>query len=254
MKTGVLTDPYGNAISVNGFAGLAPAIDANHVYVYNCTEAVGATVLKNTGGGVNGDLTLNGTAGVDYLLNSEKIGKNTKSYRSLLVDGAGYVASGTSCSIAGGSLSMEMFAWLDNDVTAMSDGKSMWVVSAAAADTIYFNNQFNNGSPTITLNGVGTFNCPEKDGIRSTTNTVAHYMATYDGTTGILRYYVNGLLVGNVTVTGGAHAFPTGVQIGFNGYPAASNSVRGWYTQLRWSNIARSAAYALTTANTLLAM
>ena len=254
MKTGILTDPYGNSLSTNGFAGLAPAIHANHLYVYDCSENIGATFLKNTGSGVNGNLTFNGTAGIDYILNSERIGKNTKSYRSLLVDATGYVSSGTSCSISGGSVSMEMFTWFDNDALNMTNGNSMWLISSGAADALYFNTQYNNNSPTITLNGVGTFACPEKDGIRSTLNVAAHYLATYDGTTGILKYYVNGLLAGSITVTGGAHAFPTAVQIGFNGYPGSTNSVRGWYTQLRWSNIARSASYAMATANTLLAM
>jgi hypothetical protein len=254
MKTGILTDPYGNPLSGGGGGGPAPAIDANHLYVYDCSEASGSTTLANTGSGVNGTLTLHGTAGTDYLLSSQRIGRNTKSFRSLILDGAGYVASGTSCSITGGSLSLEMFTWFDNDAQGMTDGNSMWVASAGGVDAIYFNNQYNGGAPVITLNGVGTFYSTEQDGIRSTINTATYYMATYAGATGVLTYYVNGLAIGSITVTGGAHAFPTVVQIGFNGYPGSNNSVKGWYTQLRYSNIARSASYALATASTLLAM
>ncbi len=249
MKTGVLTDPYGNPIRGGITGGLAPAIDANHQYVYACNETSGTT-LVNTGAGANGDLTIQGSAGTNYNLASSMITRSSKSFMNMSNNSTGGAWSGTSCSIAGGDASIEAFI-MPNIST------SGYIVSAEGATPA--NDYFSIFCPTTPLTFV--VRTAVAASVLSSPNIPLysnkypiHILATYTGSTGTIRVYINGDLFGSSTygITK-ALATMTAVSVG-NKKGSTTNSFKGYIMQARFSDSVRSSSYALSTAKTLFAM
>lgn len=249
MKTGVLTDPYGNPIG--GSSGVsAPAIDANHIYVYACNETSGTT-LANTGGGSNGTLTFNGTENTDYTLGESLLGKTLKSFRNLNYGGTGGAKSGTSCSITGGEISIELFYTTDYYTTGFDYGQ-MISADAGASDYIKLSAYFGNirlqvatsghTDGDIYFDGGHVLKCP------------IHILGTYSSATGAMKIYLNGVLTKSGS-TLAPYTMPTLTRIAVGDYSNSSGeSFKAYITQARFSNVVRSASYALATAENLLAM
>jgi hypothetical protein len=235
-----------------GTAGSAPAIDANHQYVYSLTEAAGSTTLANTGNGANGTLTLAGVSGTDYVIASKAIGRALSSYRGLKTGTTlGGASSGTACSVAGGSITLECFVRLSQDNTGTASIISVdagtandWMCIQSTSVGVYY--------AAIGIGGAYSF----------TTNwnpqpylfTPLHLMATYDAVTGALKLYSNGVVVASASLAPAPLATMTRVNVGAFGPIYSTQSFLGWVTQARVSNVARDAAYALATAETLLGM
>lgn len=255
MKTGVLTDPYGNAVSTSG--GTAPALDANHIYVYNCDETSGTT-LANIGSGANGDATFTGTINTDYYVGSKIMGRNMTSFRPLNSgpSATGYAVTGNSCSITGGSISVEVMI-VPNDIivegAADPLGTIFKIQDAGNTDfveiaTTYFAQNFY-GTAVITgggANSTSTF-------VLSSNANRYHLMLTYNAATGVLYLYVNGILEKTASF-GAAHSLPTLTKIYIGGGDASWGTFQGWIAHLRISDIVRSASYALSSAEAFLAL
>ena len=250
MKTGLLTDPYGNLIGSGG-AVSPPVLDANHIYAYACSEPNGSQSIQNSGNGANGDLTIQGTEYVDYVLNSNAFGKNCKSFRNLHHGGIGGAWSGTSCFMSGTSITIEAFI-MGNCLQA---GAALATIAAAYGNTpgydfiiIETTSDDNSYRVRMGVNGIML-----TTGLFTINNDAKahHIMGSYDGTTGILNVYVDGGI--EVTATYGfARSFQPMIcfSIG-NSYNSTTNSYRGWINQIRFSNIARSTSYAITTTEIL---
>lgn len=253
MKTGALTDPYGNLIGTGG-AGFPPALDANHKYVYACSEPNGAKTLANSGNGANGDLTIQGTEYTNYVLNSKAFGKNCDSFRNLIHGGVGGAWSGTSCFMTGASITLEAFVMPN----CMQSQTLPGTIAAAYGNTPWYDfilleTTSNDTSYRIRLGVSGVL---LTTGLFTLGNDMRahHVMASYNGATGVVSAYVDG--GPSVTATYGvARSFNNMIcfSIG-NAYNSTTSSYRGWMNQIRFSNIARSAAYAATTTETLVAM
>lgn len=249
MKTGVLTDPFGNPISGGTVGGSAPAIDANHIYVYSCSETSGTT-LVNTGSGSNGDLTLQGSANTNYYLGSNMVGRSLKSYLGILNNGTGGAWSGTSCSVSGGSISIEAFFLPEvttsgyvlyaEGSTPANDYIQVYCPTTAGVYQVKVNIGGSSiSSPNITLQ----FN-----------KTPIHLLATYDGSNGNLKVYINGALYTTATY-GVAKSLATMVALSVgNKKGSTTNSFKGYIAQARFSNSVRTSSYAISTTKTLSAM
>jgi len=249
MKTGILTDPYGNPIV--GSSGLtAPTIDSNHIYVYDCSESSGTT-LSNTGSGSNGTLTFNGAENTDYTLGERFLGRSIKGFRNLNYSGTGGATSGTSCSITGSNISIEAFIMIDY-YSSTQDAGYIVCADAGSADFISLDLYFGNIRLQVATTGHTTAQA------YFTTNNILnsplHILGTYVQSTGALKVYCNGLQTASATALG-AYTLPTltRVSVGDLSY-SSGTSFKGYISQARFSNITRSASYALTTAENLLGM
>lgn len=249
MKTGILTDPYGNPIGGSG--GLAaPAIDANHIYVYDCSETSGST-LANTGSGSNGTLTFNGTENTDYTMGESFLGKTLTSFRNLNYNSTGGAKSGTSCSISGGEISIEILLATDYYTSGFDDGKII-EADAGVNDFIRMSAYFGNIRLEVGTNGHATGDIYFNSGLLL--QCPLHLLGTYSSITGAMKIYANGLTV----ITGSTvapYTMPTLTRVGVGDSSESSGqSFKGYMTQARFSNVVRSASYALATAENFLGM
>jgi hypothetical protein len=257
MKTGVLSDPYGNSVAGSS-AGSAPALDANHIYAYDCDEASGSTILVNKGSGANGNLTLQGTEGTHYQLAQKFLGRNTKCIRNLIPGGTGTgsggAVSGNSCSVSGAGITIEIVACADlskwngstgssGDLIMLSNA-SEWMTLASG----YYPQQPRGASI------IGGFGALGLTGSYIPNNVgMAHIMVVFDSTNTTLKQYTNGALTEISTpTTANNFASPfTKISIGTG---TNDGSHWAWFRHARISNIVRSATYASQTAEAFLAM
>lgn len=256
MKTGVITDPYGNPVSTSG--GTAPALDANHIYVYNCDETSGTT-LANTGTGANGNATFTGTINTNYYLGSKIMGKGMTSFRPLAagVGASGYAVTGNSCSITGGSVSIEAMIFCNDIIVAGAADPSGTIFRAQNAtntdfiqlSTTYFSQNFY-AAAAVTGTGIvstGTV-------LLQNNSNRYHTMVSYNASTGVINFYINGILEKTATF-GGAASLPTLTKIYIgNDSDYAWGTFQGYIAHVRVSDIVRSASYALSSAEAFLAL
>ena len=247
------TGPAGATGASGGGGGGAPAIDSNHAYVYACDDASGATFLANTGHGPNGQCSLIGTEGVDYYLSSLAIGKGAKAFRVLKQGATSGARTANTCTVAGGSVTVECLM-----VQHLKETNYQSVVSLAHdyGDSAYVRIMANSNVvyAQALIAGVASINTPSTPQVLD--GKPVHYLAAYDATTGVLSFYAQGVLVGTASM-GGAHAMPTMTAVTIGNANPSDNvywSFGGWITQVRISDIARSAAYALATCETMLGM
>ena len=235
-----------SAAGGGGWPGTTPGItDANDLYVYKCDETTGTT-LANTGTGLNGSLTIAG----NVYLNSRWIAKSQGSVRFLadnVTDGAESAATAV---FSGGSGTIEAYvATRENDrlgvVAAILQGNNCLLISQYYPGG-GFASFWNAG---VIIGGV------VKDTSFATTpkvdmNEPTHVAVTYDGTTGQMLLYVNGIQTAvNNTGLGALPTLDT-VSIGNINMPGYIGNVsfRGDITQVRFSNVVRSASYILERA------
>jgi len=255
MHTGTLTDPYGNPISTGTSS---PAIDANHIYVYDCSETSGTTFF-NKGSGVNGNATLQGTANTSYYIGSKMIGRNVTGFRNLIAgtSGTGGATTGNSCSITGGSVSVEMLVVLNDikvDGAADPQGAFFRVQNATNTDYVQISSSYYSTSIYASA-GVTGWGVASTSAISLVANgSRYHFLLTYDGTNGNIKFYVNGILEGQNSL-GGAAALPTLTKIWIGSDNNAGwGCIQSWIAHMRVSNITRSASYAMSSAESFLAL
>ena len=261
------TITVGTGLSTDGTSGTRslflagaksrPAIDVNHVHVYNCDETSGTTLTDSGSGAKNA--TLLGTLNTDYSFGSYGAGRVTRAIRFLAdATATGGARTARTCSISGGKVTLECVAMrIDapgaNQMVATVDASS----DGDFTDGIY-----------ITANSSGCWFA----GIRMASGSwyetsysaapiaygvAQHLMAVYDPSASpTFKFYVDGLLVSS-TAASGTLATMTRVTVGtFAAAPIAwgSASCKSHIRDVRVSNIARSASYALSSANALLAL
>lgn len=253
MKTGSLTDPYGNLLGSGG-AGFPPPLDANHIYVYACSEPNGAKTLSNSGNGANGDLTIQGSEYTNYVLNSKAFGKNCKSFRNLIQGGIGGAWSGTACFMTGTSTTLETFVMPNCMQASVAAGTLAAAYgNTPGTDFIILETTSNDTSYRVR---VGVSGILLTTGLFTLGNDMQahHVMASYNGTTGTVNVYVDGAI--EVTATYGiARSFQPMISFSIgNAYNSTTSSYRGWMNQVRFSNIERSVSYAATTTEILINM
>jgi len=237
-------------------AGAAPAIDASHLHVYACGETSGMT-LADTGSGTQVAATLLGSAGVAYALGSPRpFARGTKGLR-LLADTLAHGAQVTVTGMGIGAYTIECFGLIDEYVASsptvdmlvtVDDGSGNNAIHFGVISTgLVFGGTVIGGSDRNTTTSHSQAAQPVQLGVP------AHWMAVYDPTaTPTFRLYRNGTIVADNNQQSGAMASLSRITIGNRG--ALDAGARGAIAQVRVSNVARSAAYAVAVAEALFAL
>ena len=234
-----------------------PALDANHIHVYNCDEVPGSTVLVDSGtGGKN--LTLAGGEGTMYSLGTYRFGSAVPWVRCL-VDGSSSASASTSAlNISSDHITMEaVVTW-----TSRTDGTAwrnlIQLRDASTSQALY----------AETYNGYvyGVFYRSSQGYTYSTQtfrpelNRPYHimfvYSSTYANAWESTKTYINGVLQDGGAAglaAGGAvsslNTLTLGGQSTFNG-----RSTQFYIRDVRISNVRRDATYAFSTAKALLSL
>jgi hypothetical protein len=238
-----------SAASGGSWPGTTPAApDSNDVYVYNFDETSGVT-FANSGAGVNGTLSLTGSA---YLA-SKYIAKSQSSVRFMGLAGPDGAFSASTESIGGsGSLTLEAYVVTrENDLFA----NAVFVSKTGSLNGAGIAQYYTGGgfasfwTAAVVIGGV------VKDTSFVTTpkvqvNVPTHLAMTYDHTTGQLRMYVNGIEIALNNTGLGALPNLDYIQVANADLPGivGNTPFRGDITQVRISNVARSASYILERA------
>lgn len=237
-------------------ADAAPAIDASHLHVYACGETSGGT-LADTGSGTQVAATLLGSAGVAYALGSPRpFARGTKGLR-LLADTLAHGAQVTVAGMGVGAYTIECFGLIDEYVASsptvdmmvtVDDGSGNNAIHFGVISTgLVFGGTVIGGSDRNTTTSYSQAAQPVQLGVP------AHWMAVYDPVaTPTFKLYRNGSLVADNNQQSGAMASLSRITIGNRG--ALDAGARGAITQVRVSNVARSAAYAIAAAEVLFAL
>ena len=258
MKTGVLTDPYGNLKSAV-IAKSAPPLDANHIYAYDCNEISGSTVLVNKGSNSGGNLTLQGVEGTNYALGQAVMGRNTKCIRNLT-----FGSGGSNGGAISGAVSFSSASGFTLEIVACTD-LSQWSSALGQTGSLMY---IGNGSEYFTvlstyypqiprgaalINGFGSIGTPGIITYIPNNGGMAHIMCTFDPSNTSIKQYINGALIDFTTpTTANNYVSPfTAISIGTS---TNDGTFSGWFMYARISNIVRSAAYASQTAEAFLAM
>lgn len=222
-----------------GWPGTVPAEpDASDLYVYNFTETSGTT-LASSGTGVNGTLTISGSVQLD----SRWLAKSQGSVRFL--SGSDAFSSNTA-SIAGPSYTIEAYVCSRDLGTGYvgAVGIRNDVSNHGACLFRYNNNNWTAGvrtsagyADTLSLHNAYTV-CQHKAPV--------HLAMTYDGATGVLRFYIDGLPIGSVST--GLGAGSTCNQVAVAAAPGFTPSMIADIAQVRIANVVRSDAYILARA------
>ena len=229
-----------------GWPGTTPGpTDANDLYVYTCDETSGTT-LVNTGAGPNGDLTITG----NVYLNSKWIAKSQSSTRFLADNPSDIAESAPSAVFEGGSATIEAYvATRDNDkfgcVAAIARGKNCFLIGqnypGGGSASFWYAAVIIGGDVSDTSFATN----PKVDVCEPT-----HVAATYDGDTGQMIVYVNGIQTAVANTGLGALPYLDTLSLGNINVPRFIENVsfRGDITQARFSNVVRRPAYILERA------
>lgn len=237
---GVVVSPSGVPGAGGGGAGPAPAIDANHLYVYACDDATGTTIL-NTGANPSGDLTVN--SGTPIF----QSGRLSRAGRSIILPATANSdrASNTSVSVSGAGLTLEAFVSVID--VPYTFGVMLCVYTAGGANA-FINTHSSNGFYAQVENG-GSNNT------FGTTVPINYLLPTYVAMTwdySTIKLYVNGFLRAS---TGCTVTPPTWDRVMLGNYgPTPVSAFKGNIMQARVSNVARSASFIMDTAETLFKM
>ena len=229
--------------------GWSPSpIDQNHLYVYDMQEDFGSTTLQNSGAASGGNLS---RIGSDFNLNQRRIvgaslfGQNLGGLPAGLTRFEGAVnvppSDGYSieCFVVSDKLqsfSSAGLTFLHKSSGVFSDGIYQGITSGSATPKWNCGRQLASGSnvgfdttaPFQTI----TFGKPE------------HLMVVYDVIAGQVRQYRNGILTNQAAAVG---AMPALQWFEIGCWPPGP--FEGYISQVRVSNIARTAAYAIERAN-----
>ncbi len=256
-----------SAVASSGGGGPAPAIDANHIYVWACDDPVGSLSLANTGSIAGGAAIINGTVSLE----SKRMTRDGNS--ALFVASSSTpqnraAPAGISVLSANG-LSVEAFVALDNAPSTDSPGAAV-AFSMVRGSQIIPNHQDYMAIGMVVVSGVPRWITSIRKGSDPEVflsgspigyGSRAYLLSTYNPTTSTIILYVNGQEVGRSSVPiawGNLNEIQNAIignlawwQAGWGG-PAVPFS--GSIMQVRVSNVVRSAAYAIATAETLFAM
>lgn len=254
IGTGLSTDgTSGTRVLYVSGAKSRPALDANHIHVYNCDETSGTTLTDSGSGAKN--MTLLGTSGTNYSLGSYGTGRVTRSARFLQdANSSTGARTAATCSITGGKVTLECVAMMTE---APGANRGLVTVDASSDGTL-------NDALYITANASGYWYAGlrigggawQETGLSSSKicyGISQHLMVIYDPTASpTLKFYVDGVLVTSGSASG---TLPTMTRVtianlGGLGAWSAKCHIR----DVRVSNIARAASYALSSANALLSL
>jgi len=226
-----------------------PALDSNHIHVYNCSELSGAASLIDSGtGGKN--LTITGE-GTEYTLGEVRFG-SVPWLRGLKNNNTNVdYATNSSLSISCSPITIEcVVVW-----QAFSSGWNS-LININNSD-FYMMIEAYNGS---VYGGVlrGGSNTYTTQNITTKLNVPYHYMVVHDTSQAApnnLKMYLNGVLTGtSVTGTVTPSANPlTKISVGSVIWNAGGQrgSSQCYIRDVRISNVARAASYAMQSANAL---
>lgn len=247
----------GGKVGGAGRGGPAPAIDANHIYVWACDDASGSSTLANTGASAGGTATITGSSS----LQSSRL---TRGGKSILFAGAAN-GDGASATVSiptnpGGSpsgFSLEAYVIPDSFINTAAAG----IMSAGVGSPPSGNDYAQIG---LVQNGsfyyyfIDIRQAPNSEHLFRTSIPVsfgvpAHLLATFNATTGDTKLYVNGYL----RASGNATNFPSSTLTTLTLAGVAYDTtypMGGTIMQARVSDVVRDDAYAIETAKTLFAM
>jgi len=236
-----------------GGGGSRPLVDANHIHVWNFSEAGGATQIVDSVGGKN--LTLHGTEGTDYALYQSKSGSNP--WFEIKGDGSNLViADNSTMNISGlTAITLECVMYLDalpsggDNYRSIVDLRGTPSGNLNAAYLSMYQGYIYGGTHK---NGQNSYSAP---GQYPPTGQPFHVMFVYDkdvapGGYCLTQTYVNGISQGGV-VGGYSFTLEGMTQLSVGGYPGESRTPKGFIRDVRISNIGRSAAYGVSAAAAL---
>jgi hypothetical protein len=225
-----------------------PALDSNHIHVYNCSELSGATSLVDSGtGGKN--LTVTGE-GTECTLGESRYG-SVPWFRSLK-DGYGSpFASSTSLNLSFSALTIEcVVVW-----QSIGGGWRNLVDIRKSSNTshaIFLETYNGNLYGAVTKDGSSAYT---QQNFTPTVGVPQHYMFVYDSSLSspnTLKMYLNGVLTGVSAVGALVTSYTSLDKISVCGVSDGSRgSAQCYIRDIRISNIARSATYAMQSANAL---
>ena len=225
-----------------------PALDANHIHVWNCSEEPGSTAIVDSGSGAK-NLSLSGEGTAFSLGESAHFGKakwlrGLQNYNTNLE-----YATNSSVSISCSPITIECVAMWQS----FAGGGWNTLININDADFYIFIEAYNGSMyGAVVRGGANTYTTQN---ITTKLNVPYHYMFVYDTSQAApnnLKMYLNGVLTGtSVTGTVSTPATPlTKVSVGSVIW-ASKGSAQCYIRDIRVSNIARSATYAMETANAL---
>lgn len=233
-----------------------PALDSNHVHVYNCNEAPGSTTLIDSGtGGKN--LTLQGAVNTDYTLQETRYG-SVPWLRSLRDANTSPVALSSTHNTSFSAFSIELVAVFNSlpagarSIVQMQNtaGPIVGVTNVA-----YLNMSDGNMRGGLAVNGSTETYTATNSLTIPVVGIPNHYMVVYDPTLAspnIIKLYANGVLVATAGLVQHSTSNITGMSVfQICGYNTLSRSSQCYIRDIRVSNIARSATYAMQMANAL---
>ena len=234
-----------------------PELDVNHVYAYSCSDAAGSSILADSGlNTVN--MTLAGGEATAYSLSVYRFGMSP--WVRSLRDNNASIATTTSLNFTAGVITVEfvMVPFSIPGALAYRYLFSMYDSTNTYTAYIHFYNGGNAYAGVRSVAGLDTFTSVSSGGV--TIGRPTHYMMVFDNTEATaanrLKLYVNGILFSTATGTGGSGtALPTLTKLSLGGnITVSTGSPQGYFRDLRISNIARNATYALTSATALLSL
>ena len=231
-----------------------PALDANHVHSWNCDEAQGSTSIVDSVGGKN--LTLAGGEGTAYSLETYRFGSGVPWTRSLkLNNSSSEFAYNDSINLSGAITIEFVFVWQ----AFLATWLDVFVISNA--NFAFFLEAYNNGIYTIIQNsGGGHSYTPQNYSL--SLMTPYHFMCVYDPSASSqnhLKLYINGVVTPGTTINGSISPVGNLTKISIcgngSGSPISSrSSAQGYIRDIRISNVARDATYALSSSKALLSL
>ena len=231
-----------------------PALDANHVHSWNCDEAAGSSALVDSVGGKN--LTLAGGEGTAYSLETYRFGSAVPWTRSLkLNNSSSEFAYNDSINLSGAITIEFVFVWQ----AFLATWLDVFVISNA--NFAFFLESYNGGIYTILQRSDGAHSyTPQNYSLR--TMVPYHFMCVYDPSASSqnhLKLYIDGVTTPGATVNGSISPVGNLTKISIcgngSGSPISSrSSAQGYIRDIRISNVARDATYALSSAKALLSL
>jgi hypothetical protein len=230
-----------------------PALDANHIHVYKCDEAPGSSALVDSGSGAK-NLTLSAGENTNYTLQEARYG-SVPWLRSLTDGTSNLIASNSSLGLSFSAITVECVAvW--NTIARGSAWRPLVTIrtsSGSSSEVLFFE----------TYNGA-IYGGVHKDSMGDTfttqpvepsQNIPQHFMFVYDSTLShpnTVKMYVNGVLTATAYQTQASGAFTSlnYITIGAPGWGGRTTPA-AYIRDVRISNIARSAEYAMEMANAL---
>jgi Concanavalin A-like lectin/glucanases superfamily/Collagen triple helix repeat (20 copies) len=233
-----------------------PSIDANHIHVYNCSESSGTSLVDSGSGARN--MSISGSAGTDYYLGSYTAGRTVPGIM-FLKNGSSVPTGGafaSNCSITGPDFSMEAVINVPNSTSA--GHVVMRLKNTANNNYVHLTINGSGGLYAGVYIGAGGSSAADTGAISVVYGTPQHVLVTTSknfstGATTV-RLYIDGILrASNATSSTATLPTMTQVMIGQDNV-TSGYSLRACFRDVRVSNTTRSAAYALSSANALLAL